>query len=62
MKSVMRDEKAVRAADLLRRYCDERGCADCVFWLKSGRFCTLMAVRTPAAFPEMPRRQEEADG
>jgi len=48
---MMRNEKAVRAADHLRQYCNERGCGECVFWLKSGRFCTLMSVKVPASFP-----------
>lgn len=52
----MRDEKAVRAAELLRQYCSERGCVDCVFWLKSGRFCTLMSVKVPASFPDIAAR------
>ena len=62
MKSVMRDDKAIRAAELLRQYCSERGCADCVFWLQSGRFCTLMSVKVPASFPEMRKDKEDSDG
>ena len=42
------DAKAIRAADLVRQYCGERGCddGDCVFRLRCG-VCLLQATRLP---------------
>ena len=42
------DAKAIRAADLVRKYCGERGCddGDCVFRLRCG-VCLLQATRLP---------------
>lgn len=42
------DEKALRAAELIKRYCGERGCDDgeCVFKLLCG-VCIIQATRLP---------------
>lgn len=42
------DAKAIRAADLVRQYCGERGCDDgeCAFRLRCG-VCLLQATRLP---------------
>ena len=42
------DAKAIRAADLVRQYCGERGFddGDCVFRLRCG-VCLLQATRLP---------------
>ncbi len=45
----MSDEKAVRAADLLRQYCAERGCSECVFRSGYG-FCILQTTKNPEAW------------
>jgi hypothetical protein len=46
---MMTDCKAIRAADLLRQYCAERGCDECVF--KSGAgFCVLQSAKLPEDF------------
>lgn len=42
----MRDEKALRAAELLKRYCAERCCAHCVFRRASG-ICAIQAAKAP---------------
>lgn len=44
----MRDEKALRAAALVKRYCGERGCdeEECVFKTAYG-ICILQATRLP---------------
>lgn len=42
----MTDGKAIRAADLLRQYCTERGCRECVFLI--GRdICAITSARIP---------------
>lgn len=41
------DAKVIRAADLVRQYCGERGCDDgCVFRLRCA-VCLLQATRLP---------------
>lgn len=42
------DEKALRAAELIKRYCGERGCDDgeCAFRLRCG-VCIIQATRLP---------------
>lgn len=42
------DAKVIRAAELIKRYCGERGCddGDCVFRLRCG-VCLLQATRLP---------------
>ena len=42
------DAKAIRAADLVRQYCGERGCDDgeCAFRLRCG-VCIIQATRLP---------------
>lgn len=45
----MTDSKAIRAADLLRQYCGERGCDECVFKAAAG-FCVIQAAKLPEDF------------
>jgi hypothetical protein len=47
---MMRDEKALRAANILRKYCRERPCADCLFHNAECDFCVLTASRNPGTF------------
>ena len=67
MKKPMRDEKAIRCAELLRQYCGERGCTkeECVFVQTCG-FCILQATRLPEDWQLedlKPRQTEDkADG
>ncbi len=42
----MRDEKALRAAELLRQYCNERCCENCVFRRKNG-YCAVGSAHHP---------------
>ena len=46
----MRDDKALRAANILRKYCRERPCADCLFHNPESDFCVLTASRNPGTF------------
>lgn len=47
---MMTDKKAIRAAELIRQYCAERGCSQCVFESKA-KFCLLQGSRIPGKFP-----------
>lgn len=45
------DNKAIKAAETLRRYCAERGCnADCCFYNRLSATCQLK-VKSPENFP-----------
>jgi hypothetical protein len=58
---MMTNEKALRAAELLRQYCAERGCSECVFEAPAG-FCVLQAVKLPECWkPDELRREAGAD-
>lgn len=46
----MSDAKALRAVQLLKQYCAERGCDDCVFQSSYG-MCRLQCVKTPESYP-----------
>ena len=48
---MMTDAKALRASELLQRYCAERGCVDCIFRLLESGFCAIGAVHHPALIP-----------
>lgn len=43
------DAKAIRAAELIKRYCNERPCEDgvCAFRQKKSGICPLAEVRLP---------------
>ena len=45
---MMRDTKAAHAAELIRKYCRERGCASCIFYDVCARQCVISHVRSPA--------------
>lgn len=49
---MMTDTKAIRAAALIKSYCQERCCDNCIFQNDSG-CCVLMQVRNPSYFPEI---------
>lgn len=49
MKSMMSDAKALRCAELLRQYCAERGCSECIFRTGYG-FCILQSVKNPESW------------
>lgn len=56
----MRDEKALRYARLLRQYCAERGCSECIFRTGYG-YCTLQATKNPESWQlDEVKRGEEA--
>jgi|GEM_PF-2331255 len=63
MKSMMSDDKALRFARLLRQYCGERGCIDCIFWQESCLCCGLAFSRSPQHWqlnePPKPERGEK---
>lgn len=43
---MIRDEKAIRAAELVRQYCRERSCYACIFRTVSG-VCLIGDTRVP---------------
>jgi len=58
---MMSDTKAVRAAELLRQYCAERGCDGCVFRAQHG-FCILQSAKLPEDWKlEGLGREEQTD-
>lgn len=57
----MRDEKAIRAAELLKQYCNERGCSECVFNTCAG-FCLLQAAKLPENYQLDGLREVRRDG
>lgn len=58
----MRDEKALRSALLLKRYCGERGCdeEECTFRTKYG-ICVLQATRLPEDWQLDGLKREDKD-
>lgn len=51
------DEKAIKAAETLRRYCSERGCnAECWFYNKLSATCQLK-VKSPENYPADAKRK-----
>ena len=54
----MSDEKALKAAELLRQHCRERCCDDCAFWGKNFPQCRLTGVRSPGHYPTEEIRRE----
>lgn len=61
MKSVMSDTKAIRCAELLRQYCADRGCSECIFRTGYG-YCTLQAAKNPESWQLDDLREDKADG
>ncbi|MBR3630604.1 MAG: hypothetical protein IKN55_09085 [Oscillospiraceae bacterium] len=58
---MMSDTKAIRAAELLRQYCAERGCSECKFRTGYG-FCRLQATKNPESWQLDDLREDNADG
>ncbi len=61
---MMSDEKALRAAELLRKYCNERCCGECVFVRKNG-YCAIGSAHHPALIvldDLKPKQTEVHDG
>lgn len=56
-------EKVLRAVELIRRYCGERGCSDCAFQSDAG-FCRIQSAKTPEnfAFDDLHGKEEKREG
>ena len=59
----IRDEKALRAALLLKQYCNEHPCRDgeCAFRQKKSGICLLADVRLPEDWQLDGLKQEDKD-